>query len=69
MIRVLDSAGSTLVEWGRQQQQHNDDGDGDDDNDQDDYYGHDYQLCCSVVIFTIFVSTNMSGTPCRDYIR
>ena len=22
MIRVLDSAGSTLVEWGRQQQQH-----------------------------------------------
>ena len=23
MIRVLDSAGSTLVEWGRQQQQHN----------------------------------------------
>ena len=22
MIRVLDSAGSTLMEWGRQQQQH-----------------------------------------------
>ena len=22
MIRVLDSAGSTLVEWGRHQQQH-----------------------------------------------
>ena len=22
MIRMLDSAGSTLVEWGRQQQQH-----------------------------------------------
>ena len=22
MMRVLDSAGSTLVEWGRQQQQH-----------------------------------------------
>ena len=31
MIRVLDSAGSTLVEWGRQQQQHDggDNGDGD----------------------------------------
>ena len=26
MIRVLDSADSTLVEWGRQQQQHDDDG-------------------------------------------
>ena len=25
MIRVLDSAGSTLVEWGRQQQQQHDD--------------------------------------------
>ena len=24
MIRVLDSAGSTLVEWGRQQQQQHD---------------------------------------------
>ena len=24
MIRVLASAGRTLVEWGRQQQQHND---------------------------------------------
>ena len=31
MIRVQDSAGSTLVEWGRQQQQQHDD----DDNDAD----------------------------------
>ena len=29
MIRVLDSAGSTLVEWGRQQQQQHDDDVGD----------------------------------------
>ena len=48
MIRVLDSAGSTLVEWGRQQQQHdyydvdivfddeNDNGDDDDINDNYD---------------------------------
>ena len=36
MIRVLDSAGSTLVEWGRQQQQQHDDGvDGDYDGDRD----------------------------------
>ena len=38
MIRVLDSAGSTLVEWGRQQQQqhdNNDHGDGNDDYDVD----------------------------------
>ena len=25
MIRVLDSVGNTLVEWGRQQQQHDND--------------------------------------------
>ena len=39
MIRVLDSAGSTLVEWGRQQQ-HDDDDDGD-DVDEDDYIDDD----------------------------
>ena len=39
---MLDSAGSTLVEWGRQQQQHDlyDDG----DNDLYDYDGDD-DLC------------------------
>ena len=37
MIRVLDSADSTLVEWGRQQQQQHDDYDGDDyDGDDND---------------------------------
>ena len=37
MIRVLDSAGSTLMEWGRQQQQHhNPDGDDDDHNPDGD---------------------------------
>ena len=44
MIRVLDSAGSTLVEWGRQQQQHDvgDDDVGDDDGDVgDDDVGDD----------------------------
>ena len=46
MIRVLDSAGSTLVEWGRQQQQHDDDHDGDEDDDigggdDDDDNDHD----------------------------
>ena len=41
MIRVLDSAGSTLVEWGRQQ---HDDDDGDYDDDIHDYddNGDDY---------------------------
>ena len=40
MIRVLDSAGSTLVEWGLQQ--HIDDEDGDDyDNDDCDIYDVD----------------------------
>ena len=38
MIRVLDSAGSTLVEWGRQQQQH---GYNEYDNYEDDCY-NDY---------------------------
>ena len=46
-FRVLDSAGSTLVEWGRQQQQHDDDDDGNGDNyddcDVDDY--DDAALC------------------------
>ena len=32
MIRVLNSAGSTLVEWGRQQQQQQHDDDDDDDD-------------------------------------
>ena len=36
MIRVLDSAGSTLVEWGRQQQQHDDDNDDESDDNEDD---------------------------------
>ena len=52
MIRVLDSAGSTLVEWGRQQQQHdNDDYDNDDydddkygDNDDDDDDNDNFQI-------------------------
>ena len=36
---MLDSAGSTLVEWGRQQQQHDDDDDkvSDVDEDNDDF--------------------------------
>ena len=38
MIRVLDSAGSTLVEWGRQQQHNYND---DDDNNHDDDDGDD----------------------------
>ena len=37
MIRVLDSAGSTLVEWGRQQQHYDyDDGDNDEGDNVDD---------------------------------
>ena len=45
MIRVLDSAGSTLVEWGRQQQ--HDDGDHDDgDNDDGDYDYGDFDYLC-----------------------
>ena len=35
MIRVLDSAGSTLVEWGRQQHDNNDDYDPDDGKNSD----------------------------------
>ena len=42
MIRVLDSADSTLVEWGRQQQQHDCDGCDGDDADSD---GHDGDAC------------------------
>ena len=36
MIRVLDSAGSTLVELGRQQQLQHDNDDGNDDDHYDD---------------------------------
>ena len=40
MIRVLDSAGSTLVEWGRQQQ-HDDDDDDNNGNVDDDHSNDD----------------------------
>ena len=38
---MLDSAGSTLVEWGRQQQQHDCDGNNDYHDDGDDYHDGD----------------------------
>ena len=43
MIRVLDSAGSTLVEWGRQQQQ--DDADKCETHDGDYNYNDDNDYC------------------------
>ena len=42
IIRVLDSAGSTLVEWGRQQQQHDNEKCNVDDSINNDNKGGNY---------------------------
>ena len=67
MIRVLDSAGSTLVEWGRQQQQHGDvddysvADDVDDDMDDCDVDGDDTDD--DIVVFQIGAGLYAVGRP------
>ena len=63
MIRVLDSAGSTLVEWGRQQHNDSDDGDGGKDVNDD----NDGLVSLTKIIKTM--STEAAGTFVSDEIN